>query len=63
MKKLDPAFKERWVKALRSGRYRQVNAHLRGIDPDTGKLGYCCLGVACNITNRNKWKTSPPGGG
>src|SRR5258708_2356684 len=33
-----------WVKALRSGEYRQGNFMLRPTD-DT----YCCLGVACEV--------------
>jgi hypothetical protein len=43
--KLDPAFKAKWVAALRSGDYQQ----------GTGNLDYmgkfCCLGVACRLTD------------
>lgn len=35
---------ERWLTALRSGRYRQARCRLA-----TG-TGYCCLGVLCEIT-------------
>lgn len=34
----------KWVKALRSGKYKQTTGRLQD-----GK-GYCCLGVACAIT-------------
>jgi len=34
---------EKWVKALRSGKYKQARSRLREIDGD--KIGYCCLGV------------------
>ena len=47
--------KKKWLKALRSGEYKQGNSYLR-ID-DT----FCCLGVLCDIhskeTNRN-WQKS-----
>lgn len=37
--------KTKWLKALRSGRYKQTKAQLMNND------GYCCLGV-CLITNK-----------
>jgi hypothetical protein len=43
--KLDPAFKAKWVAALRSGDYQQGTGAL-SVD---GK--FCCLGVACAITD------------
>jgi hypothetical protein len=36
----------KWVKALRSGEYRQGAEALARVEPD-GVLSYCCLGVAC----------------
>ena len=36
-------FKKIWVKALRSGKYKQTTTKLR----DT--FGFCCLGVACDL--------------
>ena len=36
--------KNKWIKALTSGKYRQVRRHLG----NTGK-GRCCLGVLCDI--------------
>lgn len=40
---LPKEFAERWVKALRSGKYQQATGSLKT------KSGYCCLGVACKI--------------
>lgn len=42
--KLDPKFKKKWVKALRSGKFKQARHTLGNQD-----RGYCCLGVACSI--------------
>jgi hypothetical protein len=33
----------RWVKALRSGKYKQGTGHLKR------RSGYCCLGVLCEL--------------
>ena len=39
-----------WVKALRSGKYKQTKEALTRINPDTGEIvGNCCLGVACEL--------------
>lgn len=37
--------RERWVEALRSGKYKQGKQVLHDIDNNT----YCCLGVACDL--------------
>lgn len=42
--KLDPKIKERWLVALRSGNYNQVQSIL-----SDGHGGFCCLGVLCEI--------------
>lgn len=39
---------KKWVKALKSGRYKRTTGTLRD------KKGYCCLGVACEIAVKNK---------
>lgn len=48
-KRQQAAHRKAWVKALRSGEYEQV----------TGRLhrdgGFCCLGVACDISGLGKW--------
>lgn len=43
------AFRKRWVAALRSGEYRQTRGELRDA------AGFCCLGVACDISGTGKW--------
>lgn len=44
----------RWVTALRGGLYPQTEGALRGYQTDdqgheTDVIGYCCLGVACDV--------------
>lgn len=41
--------KDKWIKALRSGKYKQTYGTLRG------KVGFCCLGVLCDIRNPKGW--------
>lgn len=41
---------EAWVAALRSGDYEQARGALCALDSDSGAVvGYCCLGVACEV--------------
>jgi hypothetical protein len=45
----------KWVAALRSGEYEQGRERLHSLDrsdPDNEKHTYCCLGVACEVFNR-----------
>lgn len=44
--KLPVKFKEKWLKALRSGEYEQGRQTLLNNDGQ-----YCCLGVACSLKN------------
>ena len=48
------SLKNRWLKALRSGRYKQTAGALRR-RTEEGDLKYCCLGVLCNVAGEN-WK-------
>lgn len=45
--------KKLWIKALRSGKYKQASGHLRK------NGGFCCLGVLCDLykqtTGNGKW--------
>lgn len=41
--KLNKGNVRKWVKALRSGRYKQIHGQLYNEE------GYCCLGVACRV--------------
>lgn len=38
-----------WVKALRSGAYKQATGALTRINLDESVIGHCCLGVACEV--------------
>lgn len=49
---LSPTTKRNWLKALRSGKFKQGRHAL--FDPDTG--GYCCLGVLCSIEGASNRK-------
>lgn len=56
--KLPVVFKRNWIKALKSGKYKQGKSYLFDRDKNT----YCCLGVAavvCEIgkkhINENNW--------
>jgi hypothetical protein len=57
--------KEKWVSALRSGKYRQGKAALRGCagiglsDDDS----FCCLGVLVDVVSPEKWQVQPSGFG
>lgn len=42
---MDKKLKTKWVKALRSGKYRQTNGVLKD------KAGFCCLGVLRDVAN------------
>lgn len=44
---------EKWVTALRSGEYKQIDGRLRSFEPDGyGKYSYCCLGVLCDLHHK-----------
>jgi len=40
----------KWIKALRSGKYIQITGNLHKDN------GYCCLGVACEVSGLSEWK-------
>jgi hypothetical protein len=56
MKKSDV---KKWVKALRSGGYRQGQENLCKEDEISGDCDYCCLGVACDILIEGDWVKPP----
>lgn len=41
-----------WLEALRSGEFGQVKSLLGRVDAN-GDVGYCCLGVACEVAIKN----------
>lgn len=45
--------KDLWVKALRSGKYKQTTKTLKNNEDDA----YCCLGVLCDISKQGEWGT------
>lgn len=54
--KLPKVFKNKWIKALRSGKYKQTKGSLcddfeKKGELDNKEYGYCCLGVACAIVS------------
>lgn len=46
---MDVTVKDKWLKALRSGNYKQAKGTLRKT------VGYCCLGVLCDVVDNTKW--------
>lgn len=42
---MKPEIKQRWIQALRSGKYEQDRGVLRSVQTD----GFCCLGVLCDL--------------
>lgn len=49
--KMDPAIRDLWTAALRSGDYQQTTGMLCRIraTSDSQPAGYCCLGVLCEV--------------
>lgn len=55
---MNTEIKERWLKALRSGKYKQARGVLRKKRKDgSGEFGYCCLGVLCDTIKPEGWAT------
>lgn len=48
-KKLQKQLRREWVKALRSGKYKQTKRVLCRIDSGGKSVGHCCLGVLCDV--------------
>jgi hypothetical protein len=59
---MDNILKREWLKALRSGKYKQGRSILR-----TQYDEYCCLGVLCDVANKlsglGEWKNVDDGFG
>lgn len=51
---MDPDVKEDWVKALRSGKYKQGKATMCDVGED-GSESFCCLGVLANEAIDADW--------
>ena len=50
---MEKEMKQRWIDALRSGKYKQGESMLRRFEGDDGdtEASYCCLGVLCELEN------------
>lgn len=48
---MNPEIKALWLTELRSGKYEQVKSSLRNTDEE-GRVGYCCLGVLCELAEQ-----------
>ena len=58
MPKMNQEIKERWVKALRSGKYEQTDGALCRVS-ENGKERFCCLGVLFDVAGGEvggEWK-------
>ena len=51
----------KWVKALRSGKYKQCREQLCSVSGTTGEESYCCLGVLTDLylKERKRQKKGP----
>lgn len=69
--KMNPEIKQKWIEALRSGKYRQGEEWLYAKNP-RGDERYCCLGILCvvndipftspdfdNYTVEDNWQFAP----
>ena len=55
--KMDPKLKAKWVKALRSDKFKQGAGMLKQYNKR--KVEHCCLGVLCEIAGVKKQKRVP----
>ena len=51
---MNPKWKKKWIKALRSEKYKQGRGALRKRIRDDSK--FCCLGVLCDLVDPTKWR-------
>lgn len=52
---MNKTIKRQWIKALRSGKYRQGHNSLATWDQEAQAFEYCCLGVLCEIAIPGEW--------
>lgn len=50
---MNKELKQKWVEALRSGKYKQGKEALRRCEPEES---FCCLGVLCDIVDPHNWE-------
>ncbi len=51
---MDRKLRDKWLKALRSGKFRQAQGRLRRVDRKTGEESFCCLGVLGTCSGASK---------
>lgn len=51
---LDKELRDRWIEALKSGKYQQGKGKLRYRKEDSDQ--FCCLGVLCDVVDPEGWK-------
>lgn len=58
---MNKRIKAKWLKALRSGKYKQGTGILRRVDLETAQYKYCCLGVLadCSGVRWRQFYTDP----
>ncbi len=59
---MNKRIKTKWLKALRSGNYKQGKSVLHSAGKRDGNHKYCCLGVLCDLylkENKQKWTEFP----
>jgi hypothetical protein len=54
---MDKKLRNKWIKALTSGEYKQGRSHLKVVD-GKGNAKYCCLGVLCEVAGIKEDKDS-----
>ena len=55
---MDKIIKRKWVKALRSRKYKQGFRQLKSLEPEA----YCCLGVLCEVMKEKYLPKDPTPG-
>lgn len=51
---MNAQWRQKWLEALESGKYQQTTARLQ-----RENLGFCCLGVLCDIVDPTRWDITP----
>jgi hypothetical protein len=57
---MTPELKQKWIEALRSGKYTQTTGRLRSMaypdnQPQPAAASFCCLGVLCEVVDPLGW--------
>ena len=55
---MNKAIKAQWIEALKSGDYKKGNSALYYKNKETEEMEYCCLGVLCDLYQKEHPETS-----